>query len=135
MVHSYGAGHTLVSLHIEVDGKKDIFLSHDTVDLIERRLHAEHGIECCIHLDPIVVDDPLVNEWHERLKGLVSAVDARLQIHDFRMVPGTTHTNLIFDVAAPFEIGMTDGEIKQAIADAVAQEAPSYFTVITVDRV
>ncbi len=135
VVHSYGAGHTLVSLHVEVDGKKDIFHSHDTVDIIERRLRAEHGMECCIHLDPIVVDDPLVTEWQMRIKALAARLDARMQIHDFRMVPGTTHTNLIFDVAVPFEISLTDGKIKQAIADAVAEEAPNYFTVITVDRV
>ena len=135
VIHNYGAGHTLVSLHIEVDGKKDIFHSHDVVDLIERRLRAQHGIECCIHLDPIVVDDPLVNEWHERLEKLVCTVDERLRIHDFRMVPGTTHTNLIFDVAAPFELSMSDSDVKAAIAKAVGEEAPNYFTVITVDRV
>lgn len=135
VVHHYGTGHMHASLHIEVDGKKDIFASHDAIDLIERRLQEEHNIICSIHLDPIVTDDPVLDEWHARLCALATALDTRLQIHDFRMVPGNTHTNLIFDVAAPFEVKLSDEEIKLALAEAVATEAPCFFTVITIDRV
>lgn len=135
VVHHYGAGRMHASLHVEVDGKKDVFASHDTIDLIERRLLEEHNITCSIHLDPIVTDDPLLDEWRERLIALAAALDKRLQIHDFRMVPGTTHTNLIFDVATPFEVTLTDDEIKKALAHAVAAEAPCFFTVITIDRI
>lgn len=135
VVHHYGAGCMHASLHVEVDGKKDVFASHDTVDLIERRLLEEHNIVCSIHLDPIVTDDPLLAEWRERLCSIAASLDARLQIHDFRMVPGTTHTNLIFDVAAPFEVQLTDEEIKQALAEAVSAEAPCFYTVVTVDRI
>ena len=135
VIHSYGAGHILASVHAEVDGKKDIFASHDTVDLIERRLRAEYGISCSIHLDPIVVDDADTNEWRERLAALAAGLDPRLKIHDFRMVPGTTHTNLIFDLTVPFELRLSDSEIKAKMADAIAAEAPNYFAVITVDRV
>ena len=135
VIHSYGAGHILASVHAEVDGKKDIFASHDTVDLIERRLRAEYGISCSIHLDPVVVDDADTNEWRERLAALAAGLDPRLKIHDFRMVPGTTHTNLIFDLTVPFELRLSDSEIKAKMADAIAAEAPNYFAVITVDRV
>ena len=135
VIHSYGAGHILASVHAEVDGKKDIFASHDTVDLIERRLRAEYGISCSIHLDPVVVDDADTNEWRERLSALAAGLDSRLKIHDFRMVPGTTHTNLIFDLTVPFELRLSDSEIKAKMADAIAAEAPNYFAVITVDRV
>ena len=135
VVHSYGPSHTLASVHIEVDGKKDIFASHDTIDNIERRLKQEYGIECTIHLDPIVTDDPLVNEWRERVQELASTLGTGIRIHDFRMVPGTTHTNLIFDMEVPFEIEERNSVLKARIAELIAAQAPNYFTVVTVDRV
>ncbi len=134
-VHSYGPGRTLASLHVEVDGKQDIFCTHDTIDLIERRLRYECGIECTIHLDPIAVGDPEVDAWRERICALALKLDERLRIHDFRMVPGTTHTNLIFDMEVPFELSEDDSSIKARLAEAIAAEAPNYFAVITVDRV
>lgn len=135
VVHNYGAGHIIASLHVEVDGKKDIFALHDTIDLIERRLREEHGIEATIHLDPILVGDPATDEWRERVERLAKGLDERIRIHDFRMVPGHTHTNLIFDMAVPFEVCATDDELKLQMAEAVAKDAPCYFVVITVDRV
>ena len=135
VVHNYGAGHTIASLHVEVDGKKDIFALHDTIDLIERRLRESLGIEATIHLDPILVGDPATDEWHARVEQLALSLDERIRIHDFRMVPGHTHTNLIFDMAVPFEVCATDDELKMQMAQAVAKDAPCYFVVITVDRV
>ena len=135
VVHNYGAGHTIASLHVEVDGKKDIFALHDTIDLIERRLRESLGIEATIHLDPILVGDPATDEWHARVEKLACELDERIKIHDFRMVPGHTHTNLIFDMAVPFEVCATDDELKMQMAQAVAKDAPCYFVVITVDRV
>lgn len=135
VVHNYGAGHTIASLHVEVDGSKDIFTLHDTIDLIERRLREELCIEATIHLDPILVGDPLTDEWHARVEALAKTLDERIHIHDFRMVPGNTHTNLIFDMAVPFEVTASDDELKAQMAEAVAKDAPCYFTVITVDRV
>ncbi len=134
VVHNYGAGRTLASLHVEVDGHHDIFASHDTIDLIERRLREEHGIECSIHLDPIVVGDALTDEWHARVAALATMIDARIRVHDFRMVPGTTHTNLIFDMAVPFEVSQSDAVLKATMAERIAEEAPNYFAVITIDR-
>ena len=135
IVHSYGKTRTIASLHVEVDGKKDIFESHDMIDLIERRLFEEAGIECTIHLDPIITDDEQVVLWREKVVTVVKKIDERLQIHDFRMVPGSTHTNLIFDVAAPFEVALSDAALKKQISAAVFAQDPVYFTVITVDRV
>ncbi len=135
MVHSYGPCRTVATLHVEVDGKCDIFASHDAVDMIERRLREEFGIECSIHLDPIVTDDPVVTEWQERLSALALEIDPRIRIHDFRMVPGVTHTNLIFDMAVPFELALEDADVKRRMAELVGAEAPNFFTVITVDRV
>ena len=134
IVHSYGKTRTIASLHVEVDGKKDIFASHDMIDLIERRLFEEAGIECTIHLDPIITDDEQVVLWREKVVTVVKKIDERLQIHDFRMVPGSTHTNLIFDVAAPFEVALSDAALKKQISAAVFAQDPTYFCVITVDR-
>ncbi|MBO5355791.1 MAG: cation transporter [Clostridia bacterium] len=134
IVHSYGKTRTIASLHVEVDGKKDIFESHDMIDLIERRLFEEAGIECTIHLDPIITDDEQVVLWREKVVTVVKKIDERLQIHDFRMVPGSTHTNLIFDVAAPFEVALSDAALKKQISAAVFAQDPTYFCVITVDR-
>jgi cation diffusion facilitator family transporter len=134
-VHNYGPGCAVASLHVEVDGKRDIFLTHDTIDLIERRLQQELGIDCTIHMDPIVTDDERVTEWRARIAALVKQIHPDIAIHDFRMVPGTTHTNLIFDMAVPFEVEESDAELKASIAELVAAEATNYFTVVTVDRV
>ncbi len=135
VVHNYGAGHTIASLHVEVDGKKDIFALHDMIDLIERRLREECGVEATIHLDPILVGDPATDEWRARVEALACELDERIRIHDFRMVPGHTHTNLIFDMAVPFEVTTPDGTLKAQMAEAVAKDAPCYFVVITIDRV
>lgn len=134
-VHKYGPYRTLASLHVEVDGKRDIFATHDTIDLIERRLQAECGIDCTIHLDPIVTDDQRVTFWRQRVCEIAEKYHNGIRIHDFRMVPGTTHTNLIFDAEVPFELDATDSDIKAALAAAIAAEAPEHFAVITIDRV
>ena len=135
VVHNYGPGKTLASLHVEVDGKADMFLSHDVIDLIERRLSEEENIIATIHMDPIITDDPEVEEWRERVVQMVQAFDGRLQIHDFRMVPGLTHTNLIFDIAAPFELKMSDDELVRAVSSVIHAVDGKHFAVITVDRV
>lgn len=134
IVHNYGPGRTLASVHVEVDGAQNIFASHDAVDLMERRLRTEYGIECSIHLDPIVVGDPIVDEWRDRVSSLALSIDERIRIHDFRLVPGTTHTNLIFDMAVPFELSESDNAIKRRMAELIATEAPGFFAVITIDR-
>ena len=133
-VHNYGPGRTLASLHVEVDGKRDIFASHDTIDLIERRLKHDYGIEATIHLDPVTVDDPVSAEWKERVAKIAAGIDPRIRIHDFRMVPGVTHTNLIFDTEIPFELKQKNEEVAREIAEKIAAEAPDFFAVITVDR-
>lgn len=135
MLHSYGTGYTFASFHAEVDGSKDIFLTHDAVDLIEKRLYQEHRITCTIHLDPVVLGDPARDAWLARVHALAKELDGRICVHDFRMVPGVTHTNLIFDIAVPFEQKMSNAQIKDSLAAAIQKEDPAYFSVITVDRV
>ena len=134
-VHKYGPCRTVASLHVEVDGKQDVFLSHDVIDLIERRLQNEYNIDCTIHLDPIVTDDERVTFWRQKTEELAKKYHNGIRIHDFRMVPGPTHTNLIFDVEVPFEVSLSDTEITAHLAADIAAEAPEHFAVITVDRI
>lgn len=134
VVHSYGPGQIIVTLHIEVDGDKSVFDSHDMIDSIERRLNTELGIQSNIHMDPIVTNDAEVSEMKSVVRNLVKQIDERLDIHDFRFVRGVTHTNLIFDISAPFELEMSDSEIKKEIAHKVSEYNEVFFTVTTVDR-
>ena len=135
VVHNYGPGRVMASLHVEVDGDADIYASHDMADLIERRLRVECGIEATVHMDPVAVRDPRVSELKAYAEAIVREVDDRLLIHDFRIVPGESHTNLIFDIAAPFELAMTDAELRSRVADAIHKGDQHLFAVITVDRV
>ena len=135
VVHNYGPGRVMASLHVEVDGDADIYASHDMADLIERRLAVECGIEATVHMDPIAIHDPRVSELRAYAEAIVLGLDDRLRIHDFRIVPGETHTNLIFDIAAPFEISVTNAELRAKVADAIHKGNSHLFAVITVDRV
>ena len=133
-VHSYGPGTTMASLHVEVDGSADIFDVHDAMDRIEKQLYTEAGIHATIHMDPIVTNDPMVSRVRDQVSALLTGMDERLSMHDFRMVKGTTHSNLIFDVAVPFEIKTDTAELKAAIDAAVKTIDETYCTVITIDR-
>ena len=134
VVHNYGPGRVMASLHVEVDGNADIYASHDMADLIERRLRVECGIEATVHMDPVAIRDPRVNELKHLAEAQMLAIDSRLRLHDFRIVPGDTHTNLIFDVAAPFELTIPDAELRSRLADAIHKADDHLFAVITVDR-
>ena len=135
VVHNYGPGRVMASLHVEVDGDADIYASHDMADLIERRLRVECGIEATVHMDPVAIRDPRVTELKAYAEGIALSVDDRLRLHDFRIVPGETHTNLIFDIAAPFELTLSDADLRSKVADAIHEGNNHLFAVITVDRV
>ncbi len=134
VIHNYGPGRALASLHIEVDGKGDIFEIHEMIDDIEKKINSELQIEATIHMDPIVTDDERVDRMREEADRAVSRVDERLRIHDFRCVIGKAHTNLIFDVSAPYELKLTDDELRAAVAAAIREINPSSNAVVTVDR-
>ena len=134
IVHSYGPGKFVANLHIEVDGSKDIFESHDMIDLIEKRLNMELGILSNIHMDPIVVDDAENDAMKAFVLECVKAVDERLDIHDFRFVRGKTHTNLLFDISVPFEVKMSNNDVVAAVQDKVAEARADHFIVVNVDR-
>ena len=133
-IHNYGPGRSVASMHIEVDGSADVYESHDMIDNIEKKIAAELGMICTIHMDPIVTDDGRVNALRCMVLDQVRLIDPRLNIHDFRVVEGQTHSNLIFDVEAPFERKMSNEELEEAVKAAVAELSPSYYAVTQIDR-
>ncbi|MBQ9975922.1 MAG: cation transporter [Clostridia bacterium] len=133
-IHNYGPGRCFATLHAEVDGKKDIFTTHDAVDNVEKGIFDKFGVHCTIHLDPIVTDDENVISLKNSTEKIIEGIDSSFTIHDFRIVPGDTHTNLIFDVLVPFECKMHDEEIKRTIESEIKTLSTSYFTVVTIDR-
>jgi hypothetical protein len=104
------------------------------IDLIEKRLNSELNIQSNIHMDPIVVDDDEINAMRAFVLERVRAVDEGLDIHDFRFVRGKSHTNLLFDISVPFEVKMSDADIRQAVQDKVTEVKPDHFIVVNVDR-
>ncbi len=134
VVHNYGPGRVMASLHVEVDGDINIYKSHDIMDLIERRLRVECGILATVHMDPVAVSDPAVIALREQAMIAAATIDGRLRIHDFRIVPGDTHTNLIFDVVAPFDLRISDDALRVTLADRIHEADSHLFAVITVDR-
>lgn len=134
VVHSYGPGNIIASFHAEVDGSANIFETHDVVDNAEKEIWAALGIRATIHMDPIVTDDERVNAMRSQVTATVAEIDERISVHDFRFVEGKTHTNLIFDIAVPFELKMSDADIKREVCERISKIEPHYFCVITVDR-
>ena len=134
MVHNYGPNKFVASLHAEVDGKKDIYYLHDMIDNAERRINEELDISCTIHMDPIVTDDENVNELRAFLIQTMKECGLELSIHDFRVVIGQTHTNMIFDVILPFDHQLSESEVKEIICREVRGRRENCYCVIVVDR-
>ena len=134
LVHNYGPGRTIASFHAEVDGSNDIFLLHDAIDNLEKKIATRMNIQCTIHLDPITTDDERINELKTIAKSAINLIDERIGIHDFRAVIGETHTNIIFDIEVPFEIKTPTSKIIKSIEEEVQKINNEIFCVITVDR-
>lgn len=134
MIHDYGPGQRFATAHVEMDMHEDPLVCHDIIDDIERSCMARHNIHLCIHYDPIVTDDEELNHMKELVRGCIKKIDPRLSIHDFRMVKGPGHTNLIFDMIIPYEMDGRRQELKEQIDQAVQHESHRYYTVITFDE-
>ena len=132
-VHDYGPGRVMVSLHAEVSGDGNLYELHDLIDRIERELKEKLHCETVIHMDPIDVGNVKTVEMKEEMVKLVKAIDERLTIHDFRMVTGTTHHNMIFDVVIPADFKLSQEELKDIIQKKVWEKWPDYYVVIDVD--
>ncbi len=132
-VHDYGPGRRFASLHVEMDSKEDPLLCHEIIDDMERECFASHGIQLVIHYDPIVTDDPELVRMHKLVDMILSSYDKRLRTHDFRMVQGTGHTNLIFDIVLPDDIRKQESNIREYLNGELSKEPMTYYTVITFD--
>lgn len=134
IVHNYGPGRLMISLHAEVPASGNILRLHDMIDLIEHQLRKELKCDAVIHMDPIMNDDPETMQLKQQVIKIISAIDESLTIHDFRIVKGPTHTNLIFDMVVPFAYELTDTELKERIDSSIKKMHPNYYTVIEIDK-
>ena len=135
VIHDYGAGRRMISLHAEVPANGDILATHDAIDLVERRLHDELNCHAVIHMDPIETDNAAVNAARQRvLEALHAQMDSAVSIHDFRMVTGPTHTNLIFDLLLPMDSPLTEEAAKKQAEAIVSALDPHYTAILTIDK-
>ncbi len=134
VVHDYGPGRIMVSLHAEVDGTGDIFVLHDAIDTIESRINEKFGCETVIHMDPIIVDDDEINTLKHNISQTLKSYNEKIKLHDFRVVKGPTHTNVIFDAVVPFDIKQTDAQIKQSLEKLISENYENTFAVIKIDK-
>lgn len=133
-VHNYGVGRCFASAHCEVDAKNDILVSHDLIDNIERDFSRDLGIHMVIHLDPVIVGDARTDALHCKVQSLVTALYPTVTIHDFRVIWGVTHSNIVFDAAVPFAVKDSDAVITQKVETEIQKLDPDYRTVVTIDR-
>ncbi len=134
VIHSYGATRTFASVHTEISSDGDLLRAHDTIDSIERLTKEKFGIELVIHMDPIVTNDEKTESYYQYIHKTVKDFDSSLSIHDFRVVEGPTHTNLIFDIVIPHKYKLTEKELIAEINNLVHKDNENYFLVITVDN-
>ena len=134
IIHDYGPGRSMMSLHAEVPAGSDIMEVHDEIDAIERELKAKYRIDVSIHMDPIVTGDETISKARKMVSELVREVDPAMSIHDFRMTSGPRHRNLIFDVVVPYSVKSTDEEVRREIERKIRAADPNSFAVIQVDR-
>lgn len=136
LVHDYGPGRRVISLHAEVPGDGNILKLHDIIDNLEMALTKELGCVATIHMDPVLINDPKVNQLKEQAIETIHKINEVITLHDFRVVFGDTHTNLIFDVVVPFEFELSDEELTTEIEKRIKEDiGKEYFTVIKVDKI
>ena len=134
VVHDYAPGHIMISVHAEISDKSDIILAHELVDNVEQEISEKLGCEAVIHMDPISTDDTLVNKTKLEIAQVIKNIHEETTLHDFRMVEGNTHTNLIFDAVIPFEVKMDNDCLKMKIDELVKTVDKKYNAVVKIDR-
>ena len=134
MVHDYGPGRQFASVHLEMDAKADPLESHDLIDNIERDFLKGDNLHLVIHYDPVTMDDPRVAVLRDKIMEIAQGMHDRMTIHDLRIVPGNTHTNVVFDCVVPYGCRVTDKEIRERICREVQAEYPNYYCVITLEN-
>ena len=135
MVHDYGPGQRFASIHVEMDCREDPMECHELIDDMERECLKSHGVHLVIHYDPVVTDDPELDRMHIRVEQILHTLDLRLGVHDFRMVPGKEHTNLIFDIVLPTDLQGQEEKIRCRLEEELNENSPvRYYPVITLDQ-
>ena len=133
-VHDYGQNKLYATVHVEVDAQMSITSAHDLADRIEKDFAEHTAIALTVHIDPLVYDDPELNRLREETHRIVENIDPTLKMHDFRLVGGDTHKNLVFDVAVPFDCKLSDTEILKRIKEGVSLLDGRYDAVATIER-
>lgn len=135
MVHDYGPGRKIISLHAEVPAEGDMLEIHDVIDRLEAKLNEELGCMATIHMDPVAVNDPVVIELKEKVKGVLCTINDEIHMHDFRVVIGETHTNILFDAEVPFGYKMSDDELRDEVQKRIHEQiGEKYFSIIKIDK-
>ena len=134
LVHDYGPGRCFISLHAEVSADGDMCALHDVIDTAERELCEKMGCLATIHMDPLEQNDTLTSTTKERVATIVRLIDPAITIHDFRMVTGPTHTNVIFDAVVPHGVPLSDKEVARRIVEGVSALDGNYFAVVSIDK-
>jgi divalent metal cation (Fe/Co/Zn/Cd) transporter len=134
MIHDYGPGRRIIMFHAEVNAGADFLQTHDIIDNIEKELHEKLSSITSIHMDPIVTDDSLTDDLKLCVTDIIANIDASITMHDFRIVPGPTHTNIIFDINVPFSLKLSEKGVKKQIESTIHDMDNRYYAVVTVDR-
>ncbi len=133
-VHNYGPGRMFATAHAEVPADRDMLASHDLIDNIERDLLGRLGLHLTIHMDPVVTNDPELEALRAELGAILKEIGETVSFHDLRLVRGTTHTNMLFDIVVPFHFKMSDDQIRRKVDAEIRRKHPDYFTVISIDK-
>lgn len=134
VIHNYGVHNDFITVHIEIDSKMDMIKAHDLMDIIENDFKEEKGIDLTIHMDPVIVGDPKVDKIKNKVIKVIKELDKDLEIHDFRIVEGTTHTNILFDCVIPYEKNYPKEDLVKYLSEKVISKKMKYCFVIEIDR-
>lgn len=134
VIHNYGVHNDFITVHVEIDASMDMVKAHDLIDNIENDFKKETGTDLTIHMDPVVLGNEKVDKLKEIVTTKIKEFDSELQIHDFRIVEGTTHTNILFDCVVPYEKNYTEEEIELYLERNIKSEDETYYYVVEIDR-
>lgn len=134
VLHNYGVNNDFITVHVEIDSNMNMIEAHDLMDNIENEFKQELGVDLTIHMDPVVIGNPKVDELHNLVHHSIKQLDESLNIHDFRIVEGVTHTNILFDCVVPYEKEYTLEDIQNHLRKNIIPEKEIYYYVIEIDR-
>ena len=133
-IHNYGVHNDFITVHVEINSDMNMIKAHDLMDNIEKDFKKDLGTDLTIHMDPVDINNPIANKLYDLVKQGLLTFDIELEMHDFRIVEGPTHTNILFDVIIPFEKNYTIEEITEHLNKQIIPEKGNYYYVINLDR-